>query len=129
MFITKEIEQIYSESLDFSNLDTFRTVASFTEAEQKNGIVILANKLYRMIIDKLENTDFKEIEVSKGDITKLKQYKQIKDSIEVLIQIARESNSGIDEVNEMDKALYNIIKLRPVFTDGFKHNVEMIKYF
>ena len=128
MFITKEIEQIYSESLDFSNLDTFRTVASFTEAEQKNGIVILANKLYRMIIDKLENTDFKEIEVSKGDITKLKQYKQIKDSIEVLTQIARESNSGIDEVNEMDKALYNIIKLKPVFTDGFKHNVEMIKY-
>lgn len=129
MFITKEIEQIYSESLDLSNLNTFRTVVSFTEAEQKNGIIILANKLYRMIIDKLENTDFREIEVSKGDITKLKQYKQIRDSIDVLTQIARESNSGIDEVNEMDKALYNIIKLKPIFTNGFKHNVEMIKYF
>lgn len=129
MFINKEVEQIYSEALDLSNLNVFRTVTSFTEAEQKNGIVILANKLYRMIMDKLENTDFKEIEVSKGDITKMKQYKQIKESIEVLTQIARESNSGIDEVNEMDKALYNITKLKSIFTDGFKYNVDMVKYF
>ena len=64
MFITKEIEQIYSESLDFSNLDTFRTVASFTEAEQKNGIVILANKLYRMIIDKLVRKANLDIKIS-----------------------------------------------------------------
>lgn len=129
MFISKEIEQIYTEALDLTNISTFRTVASFTEAEQKNGIVVLANKLYRMIVDKLENTDYREIEISKGDIKKLKQYKQIKDSIDVLTQLARESNSGIEEINEIDRAFTNIERLTPIFVNGFKHNIDLIKYF
>ena len=92
--------EIFNEALDMHDLEVFKTVHSFNEAEQKNAIVILANRLYRMITNKLEDMDFKEIERSGGDVTRMKNYKQTKECIETLVMIAQESGNGIEETND-----------------------------
>lgn len=121
--------EIFNEALDMHDLEVFKTVHSFNEAEQKNAIVILANRLYKMITNKLEDMDFKEIERSGGDVTRMKNYKQTKECIETLVMIAQESGNGIEETNEIARAMKNVEELRPLFTSAFRNNVPLVKYF
>lgn len=120
--------EIFNEALDMTDLETFKMAMSFNEAEQKNAIVILANRLYKMITNKLEDMDFKEIEKSNGDITRMKNYKQTKECIETLCLIAQESGTGVDETAVIDRAMENVEKLKPLFTSGFRSDVSLIKY-
>ena len=124
-----EIMAIYNEALDMTKYENYSTVMSFTEAEQKNSVMILANKLYNMIVNKLEDIDFKEIERSKGDITKFAQYKRTKDCIDTLMTIANQSKSGIEEVNVLSECMKNLEENKDLFVKGFKHDVSIIKYF
>ena len=52
-----EVKAYFEETLDLSSYENLNTVLSFTEAEQGNAIMILANKLYNMIVNKLEDID------------------------------------------------------------------------
>ena len=125
----KEVKSYFDETLDMSSFETLSTIMSFNEAEQGNAIMILANKLYNMIVNKLEDIDFKEIERSKGDITKFAQYKKIKESIETLMTIANQSKSGIEEVNVLNECMKNLEENKDIFVKGFKNDVSIIKYF
>lgn len=125
----KEVKAYFDEALDMNSYDTLSTVMSFNEAEQGNAIMILANKLYNMIVNKLEDIDFKEIERSKGDITKFAQYKKTKESIDTLITIANQSKSGIEEVNVLNECMKNLEENKDIFVKGFKNDISIIKYF
>ena len=124
-----EVKAYFEETLDLSSYENLNTVLSFTEAEQGNAIMILANKLYNMIVNKLEDIDFKEIEKSKGDITKFTQYKKTKESIDTLMTIANQSKSGIEEVNVINECMKNLEENKEIFIKGFKSDVSIIKYF
>ena len=125
----KEVKAYFDETLNMSSYDTLSTVMSFNEAEQGNAIMILANKLYNMIVNKLEDIDFKEIERSKGDITKFAQYKKTKESIDTLMTIANQSKSGIEEVNVLNECMKNLEENKDIFVKGFKNDISIIKYF
>lgn len=125
----KEVKAYFDETLDMSSYDTLTTVMSFNEAEQGNAIMLLANKLYNMIVNKLEDIDFKEIERSKGDITKFAQYKKTKESIDTLMTIANQSKSGIEEVNVLNECMKNLEENKDIFVKGFKNDISIIKYF
>lgn len=129
MRLDPNVKAIFNEALDMKDDQTFLLMTSLNEAEQNNAVIILASKLYKMITNKLEDMDFREIELSKGDVTRMKQYKQTRECIDVLANIAKESGSGEEEVRTIDLALSNVEKLRPVFTMGFKNNIDFIKYF
>lgn len=125
----KEVKAYFDETLNMSSYDTLSTVMSFNEAEQGNAIMLLANKLYNMIVNKLEDIDFKEIERSKGDITKFAQYKKTKESIDTLMTIANQSKSGIEEVNVLNECMKNLEENKDIFVKGFKNDISIIKYF
>lgn len=129
MRFDSNVKTIFNEALDMTNNKTFMTMVSLNEAEQKNAVIILASKLYKMITNKLEDTDYREIEASKGDVKRMKQYKQTIECIDVLYNIAQESGTGIEEVATIKEAMDNVEKLKPVFTSGFKENIDLIKYF
>ena len=129
MRFDSNVKTIFNEALDMTNDKTFLTMVSLNEAEQKNAIIILASKLYKMITNKLEDTDYREIELSKGDVKRMKQYKQTIECIDVLFDIAQESGTGIEEVATIKKAMDNVEMLKPIFTSGFKENIDLIKYF
>lgn len=125
----KDILHIIREMTDMTDIQNFRTIMSLNETEQKSSIIILCNKLYKMITNKLDSMDFKDIAYTKGDITKLRAYKQTKECIEVLMGIAEESGNGIEEVRVIDTAFRNVQDLKPTFTQGFKLDIDIIKYF
>lgn len=125
----KDAQMFFYETLDMNDIETFQLVMSLNEEEQGNAVISIGNRLYKMIVNKLEDIDFKEIEKSKGDITKFSQYKRTKDCIDVLMTIANQSKNGVEEVSTLNEALKNLEKHKDLFIDGFKTNTSIVKYF
>lgn len=123
----KGIQEAYEVALNMRSIDTIRTVSSFTEAEQKKSTIVLANKLYGMIVDRLDQIDFKEIEKSEGDITEFKYYNRTRECISVLKGLAKQSGSGVEEIDVIETALNNIESNRLFFIRAYKTDCSFIK--
>lgn len=125
--IRKAYEEAFTSALEM-NYDNLKNLSAFTEADQKKGILVLANKLYGMIVNRLTDIDFKEIEQTKGDITEFKYYNRTRESISVLKGLAKQSGDGIVEVEAIETALNNLESNKILFQKGFKADVSFIKY-
>lgn len=123
----REIQEAFDQLLP-KDPDTIMTITSFTEEEQPKSMAVLANKLYGMLVDKLEDTDYKEIEDSEGDITKFKYYAKTRESIAVLKELAIQSGSGEEDVKDIEKALAYLESNKIIFVKGFKLDIHILKY-
>lgn len=123
----REIQEVYDELLP-KDPSTIMTITSFTEEEHPKAMAVLANKLYGMLVDKLEDIDFKEIEDSEGDITKFKYYTKTRESIAVLKELAIQSGSGEEDVKDIEKALTYLESNKTVFMKAFKLDIHILKY-
>lgn len=123
----REIQEAFDQLLP-KDPDTIMTITSFTEEEHPKAMAVLANKLYGMLVDKLEDTDYKEIEDSEGDITKFKYYAKTRESIAVLKELAIQSGSGEEDVKDIEKALAYLESNKIIFIKGFKLNIHILKY-
>ena len=123
----REIQEAYDQLLP-KDPDTIMTITSFTEEEHPKAMAVLANKLYGMLVDKLEDIDFKEIEDSEGDITKFKYYTKTRESIAVLKELAIQSGSGEEDVKDIEKALTYLESNKTVFMKAFRLDVHILKY-
>ena len=123
----REIQEAFDQWLP-KDPDTIMTITSFTEEEQPKAMAVLANKLYGMLVDKLEDTDYKEIEDSEGDITKFKYYAKTRESIAVLKELAIQSGSGEEDVKDIEKALAYLESNKVIFVKGFKLDIHILKY-
>lgn len=123
----REIQEAYDQLLP-KDPDTIMTITSFTEEEHPKAMAVLANKLYGMLVDKLEDIDFKEIEDSDGDITKFKYYTKTRESIAVLKELAIQSGSGEEDVKDIEKALTYLESNKTVFMKAFRLDIHILKY-
>ena len=124
-----EVKKFFDETMDTSSYEGYSFIFSLTEAEQSNAVMVLANKLYNMIINKIEDIDYREIERSDGDVTKFVQYKRTKECIDTLMTIASQSKAGVEDVAVIKQALQNLEDNKFIFVSGFKNNVSIIKNF
>lgn len=125
--MSREIQEAFDLLLP-KDPSTIMTVTSFTEEEKPKAMAVLANKLYGMLVDKLEDIDFKEIEDSEGDITKFKYYAKTRESIAVLKELAIQSGSGEEDVKDIEKALAYLESNKIIFIKGFKLDIHILKY-
>lgn len=123
----REIQEAYDQLLP-KDPNTIMTITSFNEEEHPKAMAVLANKLYGMLVDKLEDTDFKEIEDSDGDITKFKYYAKTRESIAVLKELAIQSGSGEEDVKDIEKALTYLESNKTVFMKAFRLDIHILKY-
>lgn len=123
----REIQEAYDQLLP-KDPNTIMTITSFTEEEHPKAMAVLANKLYGMLVDKLEDIDFKEIEDSDGDITKFKYYAKTRESIAVLKELAIQSGSGEEDVKDIEKALTYLESNKTVFMKAFRLDIHILKY-
>lgn len=126
--LQKEYNEFFSEALDMTNTSNVKLVSSFTEADRKQATIILANKLYGMMVHRLEDIDFKEVEQSQGDITRFKQYTRLRECVSTLKGLAKQSGNGIEEVEVISTAIDNLENNKLIFSRGFKLNVSFVKY-
>ena len=113
------------KSFDITDTMTRAVLLSVNEADQNAVMTSLANKLYQHIVDKVDDIDFGTIPLSKGDVTKIDNYEQLTDCINIIAEILQQYHQDTNSIEIVATALQNIIDRTDMFTKAYKLNVEM----
>lgn len=110
---------------DTSDDMTRAVMLSVNEADQNVVMVSLANKLYKHITDKVDDIDFGTIPNSRGDITKIDNYEELVDCINIITEMLQQYHQSTDSIETITLALQNMIDRKDMFTKAYLLNVEM----
>jgi hypothetical protein len=95
------------------------TLDIFNESVQASLSDKVLDKMFTLTVGKYNKIDFAEIERSRGDITKVKYYKNLKECLDTLNDLNAVSNK-LPEAVTVSNALLNIESLTKTFEFGFK---------
>lgn len=98
---------------------------SVNEADQGVVMTSLSNKLYQHIVDKVDDIDFGTIPSSKGDITKIDNYEDLIDCINIIAEIMQNYKQPTDAIETVQMAIQNMIDRTELFTKAYRLNIEM----
>ena len=121
----RDIDLIFREHMDLSDRETVKILSTINEADQNQVLYNLCGKLYEKLIDKVDDIDFGEIPSTKGDITKLSNYTNMMECVDILKNLLKEFKESTSTILEVEKAINNIKKRKELFQKGFRYNVEL----
>lgn len=110
---------------DIGDTMTRNVLLAVNEADQGTVMTSLSNKLYQHIVDKVDDIDFGTIPSSKGNITKIDNYEQLTDCINIISEILQEYKQPTNSIETIQMALQNMIDRTDLFEKAYKLNVEM----
>ena len=105
------------------------TCSLLNESAQSNLSDAVLGKMFELTVGKYNKIDFSEIERSRGDVTKIKYYKNLNECINTLIDIHAVTNK-IPSILIVSDALNNLITLKNTFEYNFriKNKVAIMIY-
>ena len=118
--ITNEMASKY---MDLTDRATVNAICAMTESEQNSLLTSLTNKLYEMIVNKIDSIDYGEIPNTRGDIRKLRHYDELIKCVSVLKDIFREFKEDTEPVEVIENAISNIENYKDLFVAGFAGKV------
>lgn len=124
IFRYKEFEESM-KYFDTSDNMTRAILLAVNEADQGVIMTSLSNKLYKHIVDKVDDIDFGTIPSSMGDITKIDNYDNLVDCINIIGELLQNYHQPTDSIETVQIALQNMIDRKELFTKAYKLNVEM----
>lgn len=127
IYRSKEYTQIMNEYFDNTDSDTRKILLSINEEDQSKVLISLTSKLYESIVDRVDDIDFGEIPLTKGDITKLSNYDKMWQCIQTMRQLILEMDKTIktdNPINTITTAINNIIDSTSLWKRAFTSNVE-----
>lgn len=119
-----EYMSIVREYFDLSDFYTRDKVVLCTESDKQSVIESLANKLYVHIRDHVDQIDFGTIPLSKGDITRIENYENLIDCLNVIKQLISEYGEKPELVDIVYTAVNNIQKRKRIFEKAFNLHIE-----
>lgn len=124
-FRDPKIMEKFTECMDLTDRQTRVVINSLNEAEQTSVLTALTSKLYDHIVSKVDDIDYGEIPLSKGDITKLSNYDKLRECIDLMRDILKEFKQDTSPIDEVSTAMANISSRKDLFTRAFKYNSEL----
>ena len=121
----KDFDFILKEHFDLSDRKSIRTLLSLNEADQNQAMVALASKLYEKIVAKVDDIDFGTIPASKGDITKIGNYLEMRDCLNTINEILVHYKQDTVLLNTVDKAIENIKSSKAIWEKAFAVDCEL----
>ena len=120
-----EFSQAMNEYFDIDDTETRRVLLSVNEDDQSQILVALTSKLYDNIVEKVDDIDYGDIPMTKGDITKLPNYAKIVDCLTIISKILTEFKQDPEPANVVLTALANISNRKDTFEKAFKYGTEL----
>ncbi len=120
----KEYEDVIKEHFDiFGTDEETNALTNINEADQSAVLLSLTNKFYDYIITKVDDIDFGEIDITRGDITKLSNYKRMVQCLIDIIDIIKEYKQETSLVDDVLTCIDNIESSRDLWTKSYNtHN-------
>lgn len=124
-FRDPKIMEKFTEHMDMTDDKTRKTILYMNEADQNAVLTSLTSKLYDKIVTKVDDIDYGDIPNTKGDITKLPNYEKLRDCISILRDIITEYKQDPTPIDELSKAMSNIMSRKDLFNKAFRMDVEL----
>ena len=122
--MTKEFKQIVSEYMDITDYKTNTRLYNLDEAEQNTVLLSLTNKLYQMIVAKIDDVEKGDIPKSRGDITRLPKYNQLKECAKTLTSIFEQYKEDTAPIKVIQNAIDNLEDNSDVFVQSYMAKVD-----
>lgn len=123
--VIQDIRAVLRENFDIEDAITRRTLIEADEADQNQLLLALTSKLYDQIVAKVDDIDFGTIPRSRGDITKIENYSQLVECIDILRKIIVESKEDPKPIDVVLTAIENVKTRIRMFSKAFALGVEM----
>ena len=117
--IEREFDFVLKEYFDTSNRKSMKTLLSLNEADQNQAMVALASKLYEKIVAKVDEIDFGTIPASKGDITKIGNFQELRDCVNTIGDILVHYKQDTSQLDIIDKAIENIKSSKSIWEKAY----------
>lgn len=114
-----------TEHFNIADSRTRRYLLSLDEAGQNSVLMSLTSKLYDKIVEKCDDIDYGEIPDTKGDITKLSKYHDMKETISIMHDLLKEYKQDTGPVDELSVAFANIESRKDLFERAYRYNSEL----
>lgn len=118
-------DQVMKESFDITDDETRRVLLSVNEADQNQVVTALTSKLYDNIVEKVDDVDYGNIPATKGDITKLPNYEDLTNCIDIMKQLLIEFKQDTAPMETLEHAVSNIVGRKEMFERAYKFNIEL----
>lgn len=117
--IERHFDIVLKEYFDTSNRRTMKTLLSLNEADQNQAMVALAAKLYEKIVAKVDDIDFGTIPASKGDITKIGNFMEMRDCMNTIREILVHYKQDTAQLDTIDKAIENLKSSKKIWEKAY----------
>lgn len=124
-YMCDEYREVLREHFDIDHKETRKILLNVDEADQSQILASLTSKLYDHIINKIDDIDFGDIPETKGDITKLSNYEDLVDSLDVMKSLLDQYGQKHNPIDIVLEALDNIRSRREIFEKAFKLGIEL----
>ena len=118
------VDKAINEYFDMTDNATRRTFL-FDEATATSVLTGLTNRLYNHIVKKTTSIDYGSIPQTKGDITKLTMYDDLKDVCEIIKGIVKEFGEKSGPIDTVTLAMANVESRKDLFTRAYRADCEL----
>ena len=118
-------DRVLKEHFDTSDRRSMKIMLSLNEADQNQAMAALASKLYKKIIDKVDDIDFGTIPASKGDITKIGNYIEMMECIDIINDLVVNFKQNASQINTVKQAVTYMNDSKKIWEKGFAVNSEL----
>ena len=125
IYRSKEYTQAISEYFDITDNNTRRILLAIDENDRNKVLVSLTSKLYDNIVNKVDDIDFGEIPMTKGDITRLSNYNTILECNDTMRKLLLEFKQSTEPVDTITTAIDNIRNSTDIWKRAFAGNIEL----
>lgn len=123
--VSKAYEGVITEHFDIFDDKTRRTLLNINESDQNRVLESLTSKLYKSIMDKVDDIDFGSIPETKGDITQLENYDNLIECIDVIKGILVEYRQNLDPIETILIAIENIQNRIDTWRKAFSMKMDL----
>lgn len=125
IYRSNEFRKAMNEYFDINDTMTRKVLLAIDENDQNKVLASLTSKLYDNIVNKVDDIDFGEIPMSKGDITKLSNYQALLDCNNTMSQLLKEFKQDTEPVDTIFTAIDNIRNSANIWKRAFTGNIEL----
>lgn len=125
IYRSPEYTRAMNEFFDITDTETRKILLAVNEADQNKVLVSLTSKLYDNVVDKVDDIDFGEIEMTRGDIEKLPNFKTLHECLNNMARLLIEFKQDTKPVDTIAECVSNLIESKHIWTKAYAVNAEL----
>lgn len=121
----KYYNDIVNEYFDIQDTETRKVLLAIDEEDQSQVLTNLAHRLYDNIVKQVDKINYGSIPSTKGDITKLENYTQLLECVDIMEKMLVEYKQALDPITIIKTAIENIKSRTEMWKKAYALNIEL----